>query len=187
MTVNVKNVAFPAHYGAKATPSHYPTAPSSHPAYKKLFATINTLNSPIPSIDPSESYRVLGVDLNTTLTFTKHSQKLKRTTTSPINAVSTSLGARVVYLLPVHGSALKERANTACAASPRAVFLFGRYTALEPGNVIGRPGKPIFSVKGSREPWTLSYSLKGFYAYCWTRPHLFCRPFIIQPIIHVMI
>jgi hypothetical protein len=39
---------------------------------QKHFVTINTCNSPIPSIDASESYKVLGVELNTTLTFTKH-------------------------------------------------------------------------------------------------------------------
>jgi hypothetical protein len=38
------------------------------------FVTIITLNSPIPSINPSESYRVLGVELSTTLTFTEHWQ-----------------------------------------------------------------------------------------------------------------
>jgi hypothetical protein len=43
---------------------------------QKHFVTINTLNSPIPSINPSESYRVLGVELNTTLTFNKHGQEL---------------------------------------------------------------------------------------------------------------
>jgi hypothetical protein len=36
------------------------------------FVTVKAYNSPIPSIDPSESYRVLGVELNTTLDFSKH-------------------------------------------------------------------------------------------------------------------
>jgi hypothetical protein len=40
-------------------------------------------------MDPSTSYRVLGVELNTTLTFTK--KELKHTTTSLINTLSTSL------------------------------------------------------------------------------------------------
>jgi hypothetical protein len=48
-------------------------------------------NSPIPSIDPSKSYRVLGVELNTTLTFNKQWRELKRTTTSLINSLSISL------------------------------------------------------------------------------------------------
>jgi hypothetical protein len=56
----------------------------------KHFITFNTLNSPIPSIDPLETYRVHGVELNTTLTFRKHWQELKRTTTSLINALSSS-------------------------------------------------------------------------------------------------
>jgi hypothetical protein len=43
---------------------------------QKHDVTINTCNSPIPSIDPSESYRVLGVELNTTLTFTNHWREL---------------------------------------------------------------------------------------------------------------
>jgi hypothetical protein len=55
------------------------------------FVTINTHNSPISSTGPSESYRVLGIELNTTLSFTKHWQELKRTTTSPINSLSTSM------------------------------------------------------------------------------------------------
>jgi hypothetical protein len=57
---------------------------------QKHFVTINTLDSPIPSINPSESSRVLGAELNTTLTFTKHWQELKRTTTTLINALSSS-------------------------------------------------------------------------------------------------
>jgi hypothetical protein len=36
---------------------------------------------PLPSIDPSETYRVLGVELNTALSFIKHQHELKRTTT----------------------------------------------------------------------------------------------------------
>jgi hypothetical protein len=36
------------------------------------FVAVDTYNSPIPSIDPSEFYRVLGVKLNTSLTFIKH-------------------------------------------------------------------------------------------------------------------
>jgi hypothetical protein len=72
-------------------PSPQPTAPSWRPVQHN-FVTINTHNSPIPSIGPSESYRDLGVDLNTTLTFTKHLHKeVNRTTTSLINVLSTSL------------------------------------------------------------------------------------------------
>jgi hypothetical protein len=55
------------------------------------FITINSSSSPLPSIGPSDTYRVLGVELNTSLAFTKHLQELKRTTTSLINALSTSL------------------------------------------------------------------------------------------------
>jgi hypothetical protein len=58
---------------------------------QKEFITINSSSSPIPSIGPSDTYRVLGVELNTSLTFTKHWKELKRTTTSLINALSTSL------------------------------------------------------------------------------------------------
>jgi hypothetical protein len=35
------------------------------------FITINSRPSPIPSIGPTDTYRVLGVDLITSLTFTK--------------------------------------------------------------------------------------------------------------------
>jgi hypothetical protein len=34
--------------------------------------TINPNRAPIPSIGPSDTYRVLGVELNTSLAFTKH-------------------------------------------------------------------------------------------------------------------
>jgi hypothetical protein len=36
------------------------------------FITINSIPAPIPSIGPSNTYRVLGVELKTSLTFTKH-------------------------------------------------------------------------------------------------------------------
>jgi hypothetical protein len=36
------------------------------------FITINSVPAPIPSIAPSDTYHVLGVELNTLLTFTKH-------------------------------------------------------------------------------------------------------------------
>jgi hypothetical protein len=36
------------------------------------FITINSNRAPIPSIGPSDTYRVLRVELNTSLTFTKH-------------------------------------------------------------------------------------------------------------------
>jgi hypothetical protein len=50
-----------------------------------------TLTSFIPSIGPSDTYRVLGVEPNTSLTFTKHWQELRNTTAFVINALSTSL------------------------------------------------------------------------------------------------
>jgi hypothetical protein len=46
--------------------------------------------APIPSIGPSDTYRVLGVKLNTSLTFNKQWLELKRTTASLITALSTS-------------------------------------------------------------------------------------------------
>jgi hypothetical protein len=54
------------------------------------FVNVNKLNSHLPSIDPSETYRVIGIELNNPLTFTKHWRELKRTTKSLINALSTS-------------------------------------------------------------------------------------------------
>jgi hypothetical protein len=39
---------------------------------QKLFITINSRSSPIPSIGPADTCRILGVELNTSLTFTKH-------------------------------------------------------------------------------------------------------------------
>jgi hypothetical protein len=54
------------------------------------FITINSRPSPIPSISPSDTYRVLGVELSTSFTFTKHWLELKRATTSLSSALSTS-------------------------------------------------------------------------------------------------
>jgi hypothetical protein len=55
---------------------------------KTQFITINSRSIPIPSIGPSDTYRVLGVGLNTSLTFNKHLLKLKRATISLITALS---------------------------------------------------------------------------------------------------
>jgi hypothetical protein len=54
------------------------------------FITINSRPSHIPSISPSDTYRVLGVELSTSLTFTKHWLELKRATSSFNTALSTS-------------------------------------------------------------------------------------------------
>jgi hypothetical protein len=54
------------------------------------FITINSNRAPIPSTGPSDTYRVLGVEPNTSLTFTKHWNELRRTTASLITALSTS-------------------------------------------------------------------------------------------------
>jgi hypothetical protein len=54
------------------------------------FITINSHDAPIPAIGPTDTYRVLGVELNTSLTSTKHWHELKRTTASLITALSTS-------------------------------------------------------------------------------------------------
>jgi hypothetical protein len=55
------------------------------------FVSVNTYNSPIFSIDPSEPYRVLGVEIDTSLNFTKHDRReLKHTATSLINTLSIS-------------------------------------------------------------------------------------------------
>jgi hypothetical protein len=55
-----------------------------------LYITINSNCAPIPSIGPSNTYRVPGVGVNTSLTFAKHWHELKRTTASLITAPSTS-------------------------------------------------------------------------------------------------
>jgi hypothetical protein len=55
------------------------------------FININFRPSRITSIGPSDTHRVLGVELNTSLTFTRHWHELKRTTASLITALSTSL------------------------------------------------------------------------------------------------
>jgi hypothetical protein len=56
------------------------------------FITIKSRPSHIPSIiSHSDTYRVLGIELSTSLTFTKHWLELKRTTTSIITAISTFL------------------------------------------------------------------------------------------------
>jgi hypothetical protein len=54
------------------------------------FITIDSNPATIPSISPSDTYRVVGVELNTSLTFTKQWNELKRTTASLITALSTS-------------------------------------------------------------------------------------------------
>jgi hypothetical protein len=54
------------------------------------FTTINSAPAPIPSKGPSDTYRVLGVELNTSVAFTKHKNELIRTTTSLITALCTS-------------------------------------------------------------------------------------------------
>jgi hypothetical protein len=67
------------------------------------FITINSHFSPIPSLGPSDTYRVLGVELNTSLTFIKHWQELKSTTTSFINALSTSLQTKSRRIRAIRG------------------------------------------------------------------------------------
>jgi hypothetical protein len=54
------------------------------------FITINSIPTPIPYTGPTDTYRVLGVELNTSLTFTKHWHELRRTIASLITALSTS-------------------------------------------------------------------------------------------------
>jgi hypothetical protein len=81
---------------------------------RKQIVTINSRSSPIPSIGPSDTYRVLGVDLNTPLTFTKHWHELKHTTTSLINALSTSL---LHSPAEYDSSAVSSSANTSPSSS----------------------------------------------------------------------
>jgi hypothetical protein len=57
---------------------------------KTQFITINSISAPILSIGPSDTNRVLGIELSTSLTFTKYCHELRRTTTSLITALSTS-------------------------------------------------------------------------------------------------
>jgi hypothetical protein len=54
------------------------------------FITINSNRAPIPSMGPLDTYRVLGVELYTSLTFSKHWHELKRTTAFLITALSAS-------------------------------------------------------------------------------------------------
>jgi hypothetical protein len=58
---------------------------------KKQHVSVRGSTSPTPSISPSETYRVLGVELNTTFNLIKHWHDLKRRTASLINSLSTSL------------------------------------------------------------------------------------------------
>jgi hypothetical protein len=55
------------------------------------FITINSNRAHTSSIGLSDTYRALGVELNTSLTFTKQWLELKRTTASLLTALSTSL------------------------------------------------------------------------------------------------
>jgi hypothetical protein len=89
--LKLKNVALPAHYVVKAIALSLAIRTLLAPHLQNHFVTINTRNSTIPSIGPSKLYEVLGVELNTTLTFTKYCHELRRTTTSLINALSTSM------------------------------------------------------------------------------------------------
>jgi hypothetical protein len=67
------------------------------------FITINSNPAYIPSIGPSDTYRVLGVEHNTSLTFTKHCLELKRTTASLITALSTSPLTQSLRLRVIRG------------------------------------------------------------------------------------
>jgi hypothetical protein len=90
MTVNIRNCCITGalwRTGNALTMANTALFPSR---LQTQFITINSIPAPIPSIGPSDTYRVLGVELNTSLTFTKHWNELKRTTASLITALSTS-------------------------------------------------------------------------------------------------
>jgi hypothetical protein len=92
MNVNVQKCFITGalcHSGNAFSPANC-TLLASH--IQKHFITIDSHSSPIPFNGPSDIYRVLGVELNTYLTFTKHFHEVKRTTPFLIsNALSTSL------------------------------------------------------------------------------------------------
>jgi hypothetical protein len=91
MTVNVQKCCITGalwHLGNALSPANRTLLASR---IQKHFIAIDCDPSPFPSIGPSDTYRVLGVELNASLTFTKHWQVLKRTITSLINTLSTSL------------------------------------------------------------------------------------------------
>jgi hypothetical protein len=90
MTDTVKNAASQEPYLVKKRHSPCQLLPPRFPPPTST-RFVHGFNSPIHSINPSETYRDLGVELNTVLKFTKHWQGLKRTTTTFINALSTCL------------------------------------------------------------------------------------------------
>jgi hypothetical protein len=70
MTVNVQKCCITGalwHSGNALSPANQTLLASR---LQKQFITIHSRSSPFPSIGPSDTYRVLGVELNTSLTFT---------------------------------------------------------------------------------------------------------------------
>jgi hypothetical protein len=102
MTVNVRKCCLTGALWSKGNSLSLSNRTLLASRLQKHNVTINTFNCTIPSIDPSESYRVLGVEINTTLTFTKHRRELKRTTISLLNALSSSplTQSRRLHVIP---------------------------------------------------------------------------------------
>jgi hypothetical protein len=93
---------------------------------QKHFVPINTHISPILSIDPSESYHILWVELNTTLAFTKYWHELRRTTKPLINALSTSLLTQSRRIRVIRGLLIGKHFTFGSASSTILSILEGR-------------------------------------------------------------
>jgi hypothetical protein len=105
MTVNQKVMHQWVPYKARTSMSvpfpHQPLSPCRTHVSKHV--SIHGTHFPIPTIDPSESCRVFGIELNIVLSFTKQWQELKRTTTPLINALSTSLLTESLKICVIRG------------------------------------------------------------------------------------
>jgi hypothetical protein len=102
MTVNVQKCCITCALLSKGNALSPPKRSHLAPRIQDQHVSVNGSNSPIPSIGPSDTYRILGLSLNTTLTFTNHWHELKRTTATLINAFSTALLTYPVPESPSH-------------------------------------------------------------------------------------
>jgi hypothetical protein len=90
MTVNIRKCCITGALGRSSNALSLANITLLESRLQTQFITVNSNPAPIPSIGPSDTYRVLGVELNTSLTFTKHWHELKRTTAFLITALSAS-------------------------------------------------------------------------------------------------
>jgi hypothetical protein len=104
MTVNVRKCCITGPLGRSGNALSLANRTLLASRLQKQFITINSRSFPIPSIGPSDTYLVvLGVELSTSLNLTTHWKELKRTTTSLINAFSSSLPTQFRRIRVIRG------------------------------------------------------------------------------------